>query len=582
MNKSQLKKRIAASNQTNEADLVIKNGKIVDLFNLDIINADVAITDGVFVGIGKYSGKEEIDAKGKYIVPSFIDSHVHIESSMVTPVQFSQVVLPHGITTVITDPHEIANVTGADGISFMLNNSENVPMDIYFMLPSCVPATPFENSGATLSAKDLEPFFKHPRVLGLAEVMDYPAVMNGEETMMDKLTTAMKYSDRMDGHLAGLDEQAINIYMTAGIRTDHECVSVEEARDRIKRGMYVLIREGSGAKDLISVIPAVNTNNARRFAFCTDDKHLDELIEEGSINHNIRLAIQHGLEPLLAYQLASLNAAECFGLKNKGAIAPGYEADFLLIDNLEEVAIHQVFKAGKLVAQDGKMAIEDTKNLEQHLPESIIHTVNIPKISNKDLMIPMSNSSSANIIGIIPNSIHTKHLVEEVSVENNEFIPCTKKDHLKIAVVERHKKTGNVGLGIVKGLELSSGAIAATVAHDSHNIVVAGTNDEDMITAINQISHMGGGLVVVKDKKILSAVPLNIGGLMSEKSFNSVYGELKQLDDALQQINAPTHFNPFLTLSFLCLPVIPKLKVTDLGLFDVKTFKHIQIATNEK
>ncbi|MFS1516057.1 adenine deaminase [Bacillus sp. SM2101] len=582
MNKSQLKKRIAASNQTNEADLVIKNGKIVDLFNLDIINADVAITDGVFVGIGKYSGKEEIDAKGKYIVPSFIDSHVHIESSMVTPVQFSQVVLPHGITTVITDPHEIANVTGADGISFMLNNSENVPMDIYFMLPSCVPATPFENSGATLSAKDLEPFFKHPRVLGLAEVMDYPAVMNGEETMMDKLTTAMKYSDRMDGHLAGLDEQAINIYMTAGIRTDHECVSVEEARDRIKRGMYVLIREGSGAKDLISVIPAVNTNNARRFAFCTDDKHLDELIEEGSINHNIRLAIQHGLEPLLAYQLASLNAAECFGLKNKGAIAPGYEADFLLIDNLEEVAIHQVFKAGKLVAQDGKMVIEDTKKLEQHLPESIIHTVNIPKIDSKDLMIPMSNSSSANIIGIIPNSIHTKHLVEEVLVEDNEFIPCTKKDHLKIAVVERHKKTGNVGLGIVKGLELSSGAIAATVAHDSHNIVVAGTNDEDMITAINQISHMGGGLVVVKDKKILSAVPLNIGGLMSEKSFNSVYGELKQLDDALQQINAPTHFNPFLTLSFLCLPVIPKLKVTDLGLFDVKTFKHIQIATNEK
>ncbi|MDP5274190.1 adenine deaminase [Chengkuizengella axinellae] len=578
LNKQQLTKRIAAANHSIPADLVIKNGKIVDLYNLEIFEADVAITDGVFVGIGEFTGKTEMNAKGRYIVPSFIDSHVHIESSMITPDQFSEVVLSHGTTTVITDPHEIANVSGTEGLKFMLDASAHVPIDILLMLPSCVPATPFENAGAELTARDLDPFFSHARVLGLAEVMDYPAVMNGSESMIDKLLTALKYTDQIDGHLAGLDKKAINIYRTAGIRTDHECVTAEEARDRIQRGMYVFIREGSGAKDLRSVISAVNVNNARRFSFCTDDKHLNELIEEGGIDHNVRLAIQHGLDPLLAYQLASLNAADCFGLRNKGAIAPGYDADFLLVDRLEEVSIHQVFKSGKLVAQNGSTLSTDDNNNDHKLNEHITNTVVILNITEQDLKIPILRGNKANVIGIQPNSIHTKHLIEEVSIENNEFICSTKLDQLKIAVIERHKMTGNIGLGIVKGLQLSCGAIASTVAHDSHNLVVSGTNDKDMMTAICAIKEMEGGLVVVKDDLVIASVPLRICGLMSVKSYDVVYEELKQLNTALQQIHAPTHFNPFLTLSFLCLPVIPSLKVTDMGLFDVKVFKHIDVS----
>jgi adenine deaminase len=571
----QLQKRIAVASKREPADLVITNGKIIDVFNLAIIEADIAIVDSYIVGIGDYQGKQVIDAKQKYISPSFIDAHVHIESSMVTPAEFAKVVLPHGVTSVITDPHEIANVVGQDGISFMLSDSEDLPMDIFVMLPSSVPCTRFENAGATLHAQDLEPFFNHPRVLGLAEVMDYPAVLQGDDHMLNKITTTLQHRNHIDGHAAGLQHEAINVYRSAGISTDHECISTEESLERIQRGMFVLIREGSSAKDLTSLISAVNEKNARRFAFCTDDKHLDDLIVEGSIDHNVRLAIQHGLDPLLAIQLASLNTAECFGLKQKGAIAPGYEADFLLFHDLEHIKIDQVFKAGKLVAEHGKVI--ETVSRQHPISPSITQTVHIPDFQSDQLQIPIKGIQ-ANMIGIQPNSLVTKHLIADVNITDGCFVPSIEKDQLKIAVLERHHLTGNIGLGIVSGLGLTSGAIASTVAHDSHNLVVAGTNDEDMETAIEAIRQMHGGLVVVKNGKKLASLKLEIAGLMSSRPFEEVNQNLSLLHQALRELGAPTHFHLFPTLSFLCLPVIPDIKLTDKGLFNVTTFQHIPVS----
>ncbi|MCH5583703.1 adenine deaminase [Shimazuella sp. AN120528] len=573
----QLQRRIAVASKREPADLVITNGKIIDVFNLNIIHADIAIADGYIVGIGNYRGKQVLDAKQKYICPTFIDAHVHIESSLVTPQEFAKVVLPHGITTVITDPHEIANVVGNDGIAFMLADSEELPLDIYLMLPSSVPATPFENAGARLKANDLEPFFTHPRVLGLAEVMDFPAVLHGENQMIKKISTTLKYRNHIDGHAAGLDKDAINVYRSAGIITDHECISAEEALERIQRGMYVWIREGSSAKDLTSLIRIVNEKNSRRFAFCTDDKHLDELITEGSIDHSVRLAIQHGLDPLLAIQLATLNAAECYGLQQKGAIAPGYVADFLLFDDLMNLKVQQVFKAGRLIAENGQMIISIDK--QNAMPSAISKTIHVVKPDKHDLQIPI-NGTKANVIEIQPNSLVTKHKVADVTVSNGYFVPSVKMDQLKIAVLERHHRTGNIGLGIVSGLGILSGAIASTVAHDSHNLVVAGTNDDDMLTAIEEITRLQGGLVVVKNGKTLASLPLEIAGLMSSRNFTDVNKNLKQLHHALDELHAPAHLNPFSILAFLCLPVIPEIKLTDIGLFDVTAFQHIPVSVS--
>ncbi|MED4403465.1 adenine deaminase [Metabacillus fastidiosus] len=568
-----LMRRIDVASKRKAADTVIKNGKIIDVFNLEIIEADIAIADGVIVGIGEgYEGQKVIDAKDRYVAPSFIDGHVHIESSMVAPSEFSKVVLPHGITTVITDPHEIANVCGEKGISFFLENSEELPLDVFFMLPSSVPATPFENAGAKLLAKDLKPFFSHERVLGLAEVMDYPAVMNNDAAMIEKLSM----TNKIDGHAAGLDVDGINIYRAARIKTDHECITPKEAKERIQRGMYVMIREGSGAKNLIDLIPVVNEKNSRRFLFCTDDKHLDELISEGSIDHNVRLAIQQGLDPILAIQLASLNAAECFGLENKGAIAPGYEADFIIVDDLNKLTGMTVYKAGERVADNGIYLLKDNDSVKPK-PE-ITNTVKIDNIKKEHLNIKIPSENKANIIGIIPNQIVTERLIEPVHIENGLFIPSVERDQLKLAVIERHSNTHNIGLGIVKGFKLTSGAIAGTVAHDSHNLVAAGTTDEDIITAIEAIKEMNGGLVVVKDSKVLAKVPLAVAGLVSLENYETVNRQLKQLHKALNEITPIKDFSLFSILSFLCLPVIPQLKLTDLGLFDVDRFEHISIS----
>ncbi|PLT33201.1 adenine deaminase [Bacillus sp. V5-8f] len=566
--------QIEAASKKIPADIVIKNGKIIDIFNLEIIEGDVAISGGMIVGIGDYNGHKIIDAKGRYISPSFIDSHVHIESSMVTPREFSKLVIPHGVTTVITDPHEIANVAGVKGIQFMLDDSEGLPLDVMVMLPSSVPATPFESSGAVLNAKDLKSFYEHPRVIGLAEVMDFPSVRDCSPEMLGKLMDASSQKAIIDGHAAGLDITGLNIYRTAGIMTDHESTTATDALERLKRGMYVLIREGSVARDLKALLPVVNERNARRCLFCTDDKHLDDILVEGSVDYNIRLAIEEGLDPLLAIQMASLNAAECYGLKGKGAIAPGYEADFLLLDDLKTVEIFQVYKNGELVAEEGEY-----KNiLSQHdsIAEELTGSVHIPPLAREDLQITMKKHL-ANVIQIIPNSLTTNHLVESVDMNGETFIPSIEKDFLKLAVIERHHDTGNIGLGIVNGFRLTGGAIATTIAHDSHNLVVVGTNDDDMLQAIKELKKLDGGITVVRNKQTIASLSLPIGGLMTNDSFHQVDKSLKGLDLALQQIGAPNTFNPLLTLSFLTLPVIPKLKLTDKGLFNVETFEHITV-----
>ncbi|PSL41806.1 adenine deaminase [Planomicrobium soli] len=573
MKKERLTSLIQVSNKQKPADIVIRNGRIVNVFTKELTSGDIAIADGVIVGIGDYEGLQEIDAKGRFVSPGLIDAHVHIESSMVTPHQFSQIVLPHGITTVITDPHEIANVAGIKGIDYMLSDSESVMLDVFVMLPSCVPATAFENSGASLSAEELKRFINHERVLGIAEVMDFPAVLRADSEMLDKLLL----SPKRDGHAAGLKENDLNVYRTAGIATDHECVTKEEVVERLRRGMYVMLREGSVAKNLDSLLAAVTEANAHRCLFCTDDKHLDDLIDEGSIDHNVRTAIRRGLHPITAISMASLNAAQCYGLQTKGAVAPGYDADLILLDDLESFSISEVYKKGILVGKDG---IYTGPVSPRVLIEEVKDSVHIASYTTKNFNIQMEKSTKANVIGINPNNLVTEHLIEEVEVVNGQFVASVKKDLLKIAVIERHHASGNIGLGIVKGIGLEKGAIATTVAHDSHNIIVTGTNDEDMLTAVETLKKMQGGLVVVDAGKILAELPLSVAGLMSEENFQSVYQQIKAVDAGLMKLGAPTHFNAFLTLSFLSLPVIPHLKLTDCGLFNMAKFQHIGISVS--
>ncbi|MCM3726162.1 adenine deaminase [Neobacillus cucumis] len=574
MERNQLERRISVASGKEPADTVIKNGKIVDVFNGEIMEGDIAIVDGYFAGIGEYSGKNIIDAKGCYISPAFIDGHVHIESSTVTAREFAKVLLLHGVTTVIADPHEIANVSGAPGIQYMLNSTKNLPFDFYFMLPSCVPATAFEHSGATLTAEDLKPFYQHPRVLGLAEVMNYPAVVNAEQDMVSKIYDAKHLGKKIDGHAAGLKAIGLNAYMSAGIRTDHESTTADEARERLRRGMYLMIREGTVAKDLNQLIPVVNERNARRCLFVTDDKHLDDLVHEGSIDHNVRLAVASGLSPLTAIQMASINAAECFGLDDKGAIAPGYKADFILFENLETIQITDVYKDGLAVVKDG-LLIDKLGNATPSISASIRESVRFHELEEDSFQILLKDTK-ANIIEIIPNSLVTIHQIEEVDTcELGLFRPSIEADQLKLAVIERHHMTGAIGLGIVKGLGLKSGAIATTIAHDSHNLIIAGTNNYDMVVAANAIKDMQGGMIVVNQGEVIASLELSIAGLMSDRPYQEVYSKLNEINLALRTLGANDHFNPFLTLSFLSLPVIPELKLTDQGLFQVSTFKHI-------
>ncbi|MEG7281946.1 adenine deaminase [Bacillus sp. 0909A] len=576
MNKEALVKRLNASARRQKADIVIKNGKIMDVYNHEWIYEDIAITDGVIVGLGQYEGEETIDAEGQIIVPGFIDGHVHIESSMVTPIEFAKAVLPNGVTTIITDPHEIANVSGQEGIKFMIEQARQTPLNIHFMLPSSVPAASFERSGAVLRAADLEPFYEEKEVLGLAEVMDYVSVEQGEADMVNKLLDARSAGKRIDGHLAGLSTDLINIYRTALVLTDHEVTTKEEALDRIRRGMYVMMREGSVAKNTLKVLPAVNEKNARRFFFCTDDKHVDDLLSEGSVNHQVKMAIQSGLDPFLAYQLGSLNAAECYGLDTKGAIAPGFDADLLFISDVENVTVTKTMVKGQTVAEDNK-AVGQAQVHTLTPDPALLDSVNLAApLSEQDFHMPINPQQQMNVIQIIPNQLETR-LVSVPAPEAHIFQPDIELDLLKIAVVERHKGLKETGLGIVKGFGLKSGAIATTISHDSHNIIAVGTNDADIAAAVNKLQEIGGGLTVIKDGEELHSVPLPIAGLLSDQSAELVNQSLMTLHEKLSFIGFKDRFNPFLTLSFLALPVIPDIKMTTTGLFDVKSFQHISL-----
>ncbi|MBU8788236.1 adenine deaminase [Bacillus glycinifermentans] len=571
MEKQMFIHRLGAAGHRRKADIVIKNGKIMDVFNQEWIEQDIAITDGAIVGLGDYEGEEVIDAEGQMIVPGFIDGHVHIESSMVTPPEFAKAVIPHGVTTVITDPHEIANVSGVKGLHFMMEQARLTPLNIYFMLPSCVPAAAFEKSGAALYADDLKPFYSREDVLGLAEVMDYVSVESLAADMTQKLFDAQAAGKRIDGHLAGLTAKYVNIYRAAGVLTDHEVTTPEEALERIRRGMYVMLREGSVAKNVCSVLPAVNEKNARRFFFCTDDKHLDELIDEGSINHQVKLAILSGLDPFLAYQMGSLNAAECYGLKTKGAVAPGYDADLLFISDLKNVRITKTMINGKVYSGLNEADAAASK------PEpALLETVHLPDLQAEDLRIPLVRDKDVRIIEIIPNQLETKLVIAKPK-DGAFFRADPERDLLKIAVIERHRGIKEIGLGIVKGFGLKEGAIAATISHDSHNFIAVGTNDEDMMKAAGILGKIGGGLTVAKGGKELHSVALPIAGLLSDKPLEEVNKSLKSLHGALKQTGFSGSFNPFLTLSFLALPVIPDVKMTTEGLFDVKAFTHISV-----
>ena len=571
---SALQKRIRVASKQVPADLVVRNGLIVNVFTGELIEGDLAIVDGVIAGMGSYDGDEIIDVEGQFVVPGLLDGHVHIESAMVVPSQFAQLVLPHGVTSIIADPHEIGNVAGVEGIRYMLDASENLPLDVFIMLPSCVPATPFENAGARLEAEDLLPFYEHPRVLGLGEVMDFPSVAGGDERILNKIASA---HGTIDGHAAGISREDLNIYMAAGIRTDHECVNPQEAKDRLDLGMYLMIRQGSAARDLEALLPAVTPQNARRCLFVTDDKHLDDLLEEGSIDYNVRMAIEKGVPSIMAIQMATINVAECFGLRHLGGLAPGYQADFLICGDLEKFEIHKVYKKGVLVAQNGNMVTTYLSNKSVVEPsQPLKESMNLSTITLKKLEIPLS-SSTCHVIEIIPNSLVTNRLIEEVDIHNGLFEPSLEKDQLKIAVIERHRATGNVGLGIVKGFGLQKGAIASTVAHDSHNIIVVGQNDRDMLTAIEHLRRVKGGLVVTSEGQVIASLALPVAGLMSDRSHVEINEDLERLNHAVRKIGATMAFNPFLTLSFLALPVIPHLKLTDMGLFDFSSFSHIGI-----
>ncbi|WP_088103444.1 adenine deaminase [Halalkalibacter urbisdiaboli] len=576
----QLKNRVAMATKRQPADIVVKNGKIIDVFNLEIIEQDLAIGEGYIVGIGQYEGMTVIDAKGQYICPAFIDGHVHIESAMVPPEEFANIVVPRGVTTVMADPHEIANVAGVTGIQYMIDASKDIPLDVKIMVPSCVPATSFENNGATVTATEIATLFQKGEVYGLGEVMDYPSVLNGEDEMVKKLLAAKENQRIIDGHAAGLDINGLNAYRTMGISNDHEAVTADEALERLRRGMYVLIREGTAAKDLEALVNVVTPYNARRCVFATDDKHLDDLVGEGSVDASIRKAISLGLDPLQVIQMASLNAAECFQIGEKGAIAPGYEANFLFIESLESVNIQSVYVRGKKVAEDGKIIAPARKKLDP--PAALTDSVHVKSFDISSLQLPIRNHKKVHVIKTNPGSIMTEHLIEEVMVEDGMFLPSVKNNQLKLIVAERHKKLGNIGVGVLKGIPMTNGAIVATVAHDSHNIVACGTDDESIYHAMNHVISLRGGVAVVKGSKVLASLSLPLAGLMSLEPFEKVNESLHALEGALQEIGFLDTWNPFLTLSFLALPVIPSLKLTDKGLFDVDAFCHIEASSENE
>ena len=569
----QIKEMILAARGDLAPDLVLKNARIVNVFTKEIESGDVAIKDGYIVGIGEFDGEEEIDVGGRIICPGLIDGHIHIESSMISPSEFAGAVAPHGTTAVIADPHEIANVAGEEGIRYMLEASAGLPVDIFFMLPSCVPATPLDESGAELSADELEPFYKEERVAGLAELMNSFGTVRADEEIIRKIHGANSYGKRIDGHAPFLTGKDLNAYITAGVRSDHECSSAEEAIEKLKLGQYIMIREGTAARNLEALLPLFDDKYCDRCMLVTDDKHGSDLIDNGHIDYIIRKAIRAGKDPLNAIKMATLNAAMYFGLKDRGAIAPGYIADIIVLSDLEEFTVEKVFKNGRLTVYGGKnvRAIKSPSIDKEKYPR-VFNSFSLREIKPSDLEI-RDEGTKKRVIKVIPGQILTEELIMESSSKQAE----PDKDIIKLAVIERHKGTGHTGVGFVSGYGLKKGAIASSVAHDSHNLIVAGCTDDDMALAANTVRENGGGLAVVCDGKVLSSLPLPIGGLMCEMNVNEVEDILRVMKEQARQLGVNEGIDPFMTLAFTALPVIPKLRLLTQGVVDVDKQSYVPV-----
>ncbi len=556
------------------AQLVFKNANLVNVFTSSVSLVDIAVEDGLVIGIGDYHGEKEIDLKKRFVAPGFIDGHVHIESSMVTPPQFASIIMPKGTTTIIADPHEIANVKGMDGVLYMVKASKRTPLDVFMMIPSSVPATDFETAGAEITPQDIKNLRDVEGIHGLGEVMNYPGVLAGEKDIHEKI--AIMDGRMIDGHAPGVSGNALNAYITAGVRSDHECSTVAELTDRLDKGMYVHLREGSVTRNVRTLLNGVHAGNLHRVLFCTDDKHPEDIHREGHINFNVNLAIDAGFDPIDAIKMATLHAAQCYGLKRHGAVAPGYLADFIVFDDLSKIEPSLVYKNGILVAKNNRYLIEPEKIDSNTVKDSVnVNTKNL------DFTLKLIQSE-VKVIGLIKNNITTRKLRRTVKVKQGVYQNQTEQDILKLAVIERHKGTGNIGLGLVEGFGFKNGALAMTIAHDSHNLVVVGDDDVSMKLAAETIVDIGGGIVLIKDKKVYASLSLEIAGIMTEQNPLDVGKKLDLMKAQMRTMGLSEAIDdPFIQLAFLPLAVIPSLKLTDKGLFDVETFTIVPIEWGE-
>ena len=565
-----LRRRIQIARGEIPADLLLRNANLVNVCSGECYPADVAIADGLIVGMAtptsRYQGREEWDLQGRWLAPGLLDGHMHLESTMLVLPEFARIVVPRGVTSVMLDPHEFANVLGVEGIRYVLEAGRNVPLSAYVMISSCVPASSFESPLRTLLAEDLLPLLTENRVLGLAEMMNMPGVLHGDEQVLAKITATLQRGLVVDGHAPGINGLDLCAYATAGIMSDHECTTLEEARERIRLGMWVMIREGSAARNLDALLPLVQELHPPRVFFVTDDRDPQDLTTRGHIDSMVRRAIELGLAPVEAIRLASYNTAQYFRLYDRGAIAPGCVADLIVLDDLETFQVESVYKDGVLVAREGRLLVETPSS-----PFSaVMQTVRIGKITEADLRLP-GKPGPIEVIGIEPGQIVTKHLQEEAPIRNGEIVADPDRDLLKLAVIERHQASGRVGLGLVKGFGLKRGAIASSVAHDAHNLVIAGVSDSDILRAAYVLEEMGGGFVCVVDGKVCASVPLPLGGLVSPLPVTELVQQLHTLDAVAAELGCSLD-HPCMTLSFLSLSVIPSLKLTDRGLVDVETF----------
>ncbi len=564
-----LREIIQVARGEHPCDIVLKGGSLINVLSGEIYKANVGIFDGIIVGLGRYEGVEEVNLEGKYLSPGFIDGHVHIESSMVEVREFARAVVPRGTTSVVIDPHEIANVFGLEGIQYMLRSSKFNPLNVFLMLPSCVPATDFETSGSSLKGFDLYPLLTEKWVLGIGEVMNYPGVLRLDQDLLDKITMADE--KRVDGHAPDLGGRDLCAYVAAGVRSDHEGTTVNEVLEKLRLGMHIMLREGSLTKNLRNLLPVITSDNISRCFFVTDDRHPKDILEEGHIDFMVRTAIAAGIKPVSAVRLATINCAEYFKLDKLGAIAPGFIADVLVLDSLDDFKVEMVFKRGKLVARDGELL-----ELEAAPPKiSLRSSVNIKFLNLDDLKIP-ANGKRVRAIEIMPKEIKTREVIADARIADGVAVSDPDNDLIKVLVIERHHASDNIGRGFVKGLGLKKGAIASSVSHDSHNIVVAGVNDQDMLEAVIQICRMKGGLSIVSDGKVLGGLALPVAGLMSEDPMVKVKEDLENMEEVAKQVGI-TIDDPFMALSFITLAVVPDIKLTDLGLFDVGKFKFVDI-----